>query len=134
MNEPTVKQWIQKAEHDLKIGKSEMQTPDPATDMVCFHMQQCIEKYLKAFLIFHGRSYPKTHRLSVLIASCEEIDPSFTELIEWDADELTSYATDLRYGEEFYMPGLEETRGAIELAERVRAFVREKLSQKGLSL
>jgi len=41
--------WIKKAENDLKIGKRELEAEDPATDMVCFHMQQCVEKYLKAF-------------------------------------------------------------------------------------
>ena len=53
MNEETVKKWITKAESDLKIGKDEMLTDRPATDAVCFHMQQCVEKYLKAFLIFN---------------------------------------------------------------------------------
>ena len=42
-----VRNWILKAESDLKIGRDEMQTEHPATDMVCFHMQQCVEKYLK---------------------------------------------------------------------------------------
>ncbi len=48
MNEGTVRQWIRRAENDLKIGKDEMNTENPATDAVCFHMQQCAEKYLKA--------------------------------------------------------------------------------------
>ena len=134
MNEETVKNRVEKAEHDLKIGRDEMQIPDPATDMVCFHMQQCVEKYLKAFLILHGREYPKTHRLSALVALCEQVDDSFAALQLWSVDELTDYATTLRYGEEFYMPDLDETRQAIDLAERVRDFVREKLIREGVSL
>jgi len=55
MNEETVKKWITKAESDLKIGKDEMLTDRPATDAFCFHVQQCVEKYLKAFLIFNGK-------------------------------------------------------------------------------
>jgi len=35
-----IKDWILKAESDLKIGKDEIQTKDPATDAICFHMQQ----------------------------------------------------------------------------------------------
>ncbi len=46
MNEDTIRNWIQKAENDLKIGEDEMATQEPARDMVCFHMQQCAEKYL----------------------------------------------------------------------------------------
>lgn len=49
MNEQTVKSWILKAESDLKTAKDELATPKPATDTVCFHAQQCVEKYLKAF-------------------------------------------------------------------------------------
>ncbi len=55
MNEQTVRSWIAKAESDLKIGKDELVTVDPATDAICFHMQQGAEKYLKAFLVFQGR-------------------------------------------------------------------------------
>ena len=134
MNEATVRNWVRKAENDLKIGRGEMGTAEPVTDMICFHMQQCVEKYLKAFLIFHGKEYPKTHRLSVLIALCQQIDESFAELMDWGVDELTAYATTLRYGEEFYMPTLDETRQAIRLAEQVRDFVQEKLAQRGISL
>jgi len=50
MNEETVKLWCIKADNDLKAGKDEFATERPATDTVCFHMQQCAEKYLKAFL------------------------------------------------------------------------------------
>lgn len=33
-----VHNWLAKADNDLKIGQDELQTPEPATDMVCFHM------------------------------------------------------------------------------------------------
>jgi len=46
MNEDAVSLWIRRAENDLKIGKGELLTEDPATDAVCFHRQQCAEKYL----------------------------------------------------------------------------------------
>ena len=131
MNEETVKGWLIKADADLKIGKDEMRTDDPVTDMVCFHMQQCCEKYLKAFLIFNGREYPKIHRLSVLINLCARIDKDFRKLMEWGVDDLTRYATTLRYSEEFYRPSVEETEHAIALAERVRNFVREKMKKAG---
>lgn len=39
MNEKSTGEWIAKAERDLKIGKDEFATEDPATDMICFHMQ-----------------------------------------------------------------------------------------------
>lgn len=47
-NHESVANWIKKADNDLKIGKDELGTKEPATDGICFHMQQCSEKYLKA--------------------------------------------------------------------------------------
>lgn len=38
MNEATVRQWIRKANNDLKIGTGALQHPDPVTGMICFHM------------------------------------------------------------------------------------------------
>ncbi|MCL6542641.1 MAG: HEPN domain-containing protein, partial [Roseiflexus sp.] len=66
MNEEAVILWIRRAESDLKIGRDELVTEDPATDAICFHMQQCAEKYLKAFLIFHGKEIPRTHDIAFL--------------------------------------------------------------------
>ncbi len=48
MNEESVREWIKKAEQDLKIGKGEYNTNEPATDLICFPKQQGVEKYLKA--------------------------------------------------------------------------------------
>ena len=62
MNEAAIRNWLQKARSDWKIAKDEMATQEPATDMVCFHLQQCCEKYLKAFLIFHVQPFAQTVR------------------------------------------------------------------------
>ncbi len=134
MNEDTVKNWIIKAENDFKIGKDEMETDKPVTDMVCFHMQQCAEKYLKAFLIFNGKEIRKTHDISEIINQCKKIDPSFSDLLEITADILTQYAIEIRYGEMFYFPSVEEARKAIEIAEKVKSFVLKKLKEKGFDI
>jgi HEPN domain-containing protein len=45
-NQPeTAKLWFKKAQNDLKTGRDEFQTDEPATDTICFHMQQAVEKY-----------------------------------------------------------------------------------------
>lgn len=134
MNEHTIRNWIQKAENDFKIGKDEMATHEPASDMVCFHMQQCSEKYLKAFLIFHDKEHSRSHNLEALLNLCSRIDQDFQELAEMGVNKLTRYATSLRYGEEFYSPSLAEVNQAIELAEKVRGFVRKKLRERGLGV
>ncbi len=129
-----IKDWILKAESDLKIGKDEIQTKDPATDAICFHMQQAVEKYLKAFLIFNNREIRKTHDIAELIEVCKEIDYEFEYLYEIKADKLTLYAVEFRYPGAVLFPSLSETREAIEIAEKVKAFVIEKLSKRGFNI
>jgi HEPN domain-containing protein len=46
-----VKNWLIKADSDLKIVEHELALPieEVVKDIVCFHCQQAVEKYLKAF-------------------------------------------------------------------------------------
>lgn len=40
-------------------------------------MQQAVEKYIKAYLIYHDKPYKKTHDISLLIQNAIEIDEDF---------------------------------------------------------
>ncbi len=40
---------------------------NPPYGIVCFHAQQCVEKYLKAFLTEHDLSFERTHNLTILL-------------------------------------------------------------------
>ncbi|HKI37934.1 MAG TPA: HEPN domain-containing protein, partial [Gemmataceae bacterium] len=52
-----VREWIVKADRDLKAATQILKLgKDAAAETVCFHTQQCIEKYLKAVLV--GRNRP----------------------------------------------------------------------------
>jgi HEPN domain-containing protein len=130
MNEETVKLWCIKADNDLKTGKDELLTESPATDTVCFHMQQCVEKYLKAFLVFHGKEIDKTHNIALLLQQCIGIDSSFEELKSIDTNTLTVYAVDSRYPDDFYMPTFSESQKAVAITEEVRKFVLTKIEIK----
>ena len=128
MNDATVKLWYRKADNDLKAGKDELATENPATDTVCFHMQQCVEKYLKAFLVHKGKEISKTHNLALLIQQCADIDASFQKMKEWNVALLTAYAVGMRYPDDFYMPTYDESLRAVTIAEDVRMFVLSKLA------
>ena len=95
MSVESAKKWILKAENDLKIAKDEITMENPATDAICFHAQQCAEKYLKAYLIFNNREVRKTHDIAELISLCSEVDPEVS---------LTDYAVEIRYAENFIFP------------------------------
>lgn len=131
MTEEALWNWIRKAENDFKIARDEMATEQPVTDAVCFHLQQCVEKYLKAYLLSRGAEIPRTHNLALLVARCCKYDSDFQKLVDMGVDRLTDYAVMVRYGEEFYIPSLQETLDAIVLAQQVREFVREKIKAQG---
>jgi len=127
----TVGLWIRKAENDLKAGKGELSSENPATDTVCFHAQQCAEKYLKGYLILSGIEIEKTHHIGKILNRCKEQDDEFSILLENGANKLTAYAVELRYPDDYYMPDVEETRAAMEIAEGVKRFVLRKMSELG---
>lgn len=131
MNEKSTREWIAKADRDFKIGKDEFATEGPVTDMICFHMQQCTEKYLKAFLIFNSREIRRTHIVEELIRECIEIDSDFQQLFEIRAHNLTDFAVELRYPSDVSLPSNEETKEAIDITEKVKHFILDKLKDRG---
>ncbi len=118
--------WIKKAENDFKTAQRGLTFPDPVTDTICFHCQQVVEKYLKAYLLMNEVDFPFTHNIEVLIRLCEDIDPQFKEII--DADTLTPYAVEIRYLVEEAEPTGEEAKEAFEMAKKVKEFVRGKIN------
>lgn len=129
-----VKNWILKANNDFKTGKDEMATEEPATDTICFHMQQCVEKYLKGYLVFHKQDFRKTHDIAEIIELCKKVDEDFEELYAMDVDSLTIYAAEVRYPDDFYMPTLTETRECIDTAVKAMEYIKEKLRESGYSI
>jgi HEPN domain-containing protein len=93
---------------------------------VCFHCQQAAEKYLKGFISAHGKDPGKIHDLKTLIIRCRNIDPSFTEIND-DAVLLNRFYTETRYAEDFHAFSLDEAKGAIASALRIKEFVLSKI-------
>ena len=100
---------------------SESHVEPHVTEIICFHCQQAVEKYLKAFLTKHQVEFPKTHSIMTLINLCSGIDSSFKEKLS-NADLLTDYAVEIRYPDDWYEPTIEETRKAYEITEKVNLF------------
>ena len=60
-----VSEWVRKAENDLISAKHLLTLREnQPTDSICFHAQQCAEKYLKALLTFQGIDFTKTHDIA----------------------------------------------------------------------
>jgi HEPN domain-containing protein len=127
MNEETknyIRQWIEKASDDLIVIDKLTQFEVVATSAVCFHSQQVVEKYLKAFLIANGVEIRKTHNIEFLLAECEEFDPDFSSI---DPRDLNDFGVDIRYPGDLYSPSVEETLDHKQIALDVKELVEQKL-------
>lgn len=121
-----IKDWLKKADSDLKIARGEMMTNEPAADAVCFHFQQAVEKLLKAWLIYQEKKFPLTHNIEVLLVACEGIDSSFAAIRI--AENLTPYAVEIRYADDYYFPTDIEMKEAERIASLVENFIKSKIS------
>jgi len=93
-------------------------------DSVCFHCQQCIEKYLKAFLISNDIEPQEIHDLQRLKAICCKVDESF-EKVSGELDVLNAYAVNFRYPGE--AASVEEANEAVLVMRRIHKFIRDRL-------
>ena len=78
---PITHEWIIKAEGDFQTASRELEALEsPNYDAVCFHAQQCAEKYLKARLAEAQIPFPKTHDLGPLLDLVLPIEPDWDSL------------------------------------------------------
>ena len=122
-----VKGILRKAESDL-INAAMCLSAGQALDTACFHAQQSAEKYIKAYLASQDIDYPFIHNLEKLIELCAQREPSFS-ILKFPSQELTPYAVELRYDEEFW-PTLETARQAYQAALTIKTFVLDRLPEE----
>ena len=120
-----VREWVAKAENDLKTAVHTLKLGEQCpTDTVCFHAQQCVEKYLNAYLVLKGVDFPKTHDIERLMA----LRPRGTGLPVTGQEQavLSDYATAARYPGWGHIP-IRDARQAVAIARRVRRHMRSLL-------
>lgn len=96
---------------------------------ICFHIQQCIEKYLKALLAEENIYFPKTYDLSDLLDLLLERHPHL-ELHRQALQLLSRFAFEYRY------PGTEQiqhssVQSAMDILHDVRDVIRSEISALG---
>ncbi|MCC6630352.1 MAG: HEPN domain-containing protein [Chloroflexi bacterium] len=88
--------WVEKAEGDDRVALREHASDQPVYDAVCFHAQQCVEKYLKAVCVEAGLTVERTHDLAYLHQATPELWPDLAPLGPALAS-LSVYAVAARY-------------------------------------
>lgn len=116
-----VNEWVSKAEEDYRAALDLMRRRKaPTFDSVCFHAQQCVEKYMKAFLLQQGVLFPYTHDLELLLRLCRGAMRRFPMRLR-QAQLLNKYAIAARY------PGFNATSRNAQAALRAMREARRAL-------
>ena len=127
MNKATsdfIRQWLVKANEDLLVVERLTDYEIIATSSICFHCQQAVEKFLKAFLIANGVDIKKTHNIEYLLSECSDIDKDFADI---DPKELSDFGVDVRYPGDMYVPDEKESIEYKNLAFEIKDFVENKI-------
>lgn len=121
-----IKQWLAKANEDLLVVEKLTEFEIIATSSVCFHCQQAVEKFLKAFLISNNVDIKRTHNIEFLLSECSDIDPEFSSI---DPKELSDFGVDTRYPGDMYLPSEKETIEYKTIALFVKELVEKKIDK-----
>ena len=118
------RELLELAERDYQAALILAHAENPQTDAASFHLQQAVEKSLKAWLILKGVDYPRTHDLNPLLGLLEDQGENVEPF--WGLLELNPFAVQFRYelpGEDF--PEFEQI---AQLSEQLMAHVQSLLA------
>ena len=74
-----VAQWLEKADRDYAAAEQLLVQGDRFREIIAFHCQQAVEKYLKALLVRQQVEFPKTHDIRALLGLVAEVHPDLAE-------------------------------------------------------
>jgi HEPN domain-containing protein len=128
---PLTREWVMKAEEDFEVARRLSRSRSiPLWNAVCFHSQQCAEKYLKAVLQDNEKPIPKIHHLPALLNLLIDHHPLWESM----RDGLTllgGFAVEFRY------PGESATKtdaaNALKICRSVRETLRNELGIETVS-
>lgn len=121
-------EWFERGRHDIETAQL-LYDEQGYTDSIAYHIQQGVEKYLKGYLVLHGKKPPRIHELDALLNQITAFDDSFNDFLDL-CEKVSRY-----YIEDRYPPGppveyeYEEIKADIdkawELITEIRARARD---------
>jgi HEPN domain-containing protein len=114
-------EWFYFADADFDSAQILNNAYRKHSEIICYHCQQAVEKYLKAFLCYNGVIPPKIHVLEALCALCSEFDSSFNNLAR-DCAYLSTFAVKARYPLEMEITDLNIIK-SLEITQKVKDFI-----------
>ena len=122
-NEERLRDWIEKADHDLGTAIVINLHISDYSDTLAFHCQQATEKYIKCLLEKHSISFRRSHDLRYLLDLLEDVISIDTDLYE-KAMKLNAFGVEIRYPDIKIEITVKEREEAIEIARCFREFLK----------
>lgn len=113
-----LEEWLKKADEDWRVAEILLISGEELTLPCMFHLQQVLEKLLKAFILKEGGRIERTHDLDRLaqLAGLQEMD-GLLDL----CDVLTLFAVNGRYPGDLPEVGVSVARKYFERAKGIRS-------------
>lgn len=121
------REWTIRADNDLKNAQILLEEGG-TTDAVCFHSQQAVEKYLKAFLVFNKLPVQKIHSLVALAKQGATKEPRLLDFME-NYKTLETYYIESRYPPDIQAYSKNEGNKAYHLAKEIVSFISSLLEE-----
>ncbi len=122
-----IKNWLFRANEDLEVLETLSKLNiEKYSSTICFHAQQAVEKYFKAYLVYSDIDFPKTHDLDFLLLECQKKEKKAFESI--DLKSLSDFGVFVRYPDDFYVPDSTETQEYVEIAKSVQIIIEELIN------
>lgn len=128
------------ADYEVAAGLFKIPRNDEIfVNAMAYHLQQAVEKVLKAFLECQGVTVPNTHDIDKLVRMSKSNGSKIilTSWIEDRADTLTRWETDTRYNVDYYVEvekikeGMEEV-GKFFGINGLKYELRQELREEGM--
>ncbi len=75
------KEWFERGRHDIETAQL-LYDERGHTDSIAYHIHQALEKYLKGYLVLHGKKPPKIHELDTLFNHVAAFDDSLIDFLD----------------------------------------------------
>ena len=118
-------EWFERGRRDLETAQL-LYDERGYADSIAYHIQQALEKYLKGYLVLHGKKPPKIHELDALINHIADFDDDFNGFLDI-CEKASKY-----YLEDRYPPGppveyeYEEIKSDLDRAGNLIGKIRKK--------
>lgn len=89
-------EWLAKAESDHRAAATLLANTDSLREIIAFHCQQAVEKYLKALLVVWQVQFPRTHNIGTLLDLIATVDEPLAASLS-NSTILTPFGVEIRY-------------------------------------